>query len=300
MAQAEDLQEADSSLIVNSVFNAFLSYTAIMLNIIIIHALRKTSSLPKPLKTLLLSLAVSDLGVGFLVQPLGVAYFVMRLKENTENSLTVKNIYSVLTTTSSFFCCASFFGVTALTADRFLAVHLHLRYQELVTRRRVVAVVTSIWLLSGSYSSVRSWNPKIYAVVTGIIATVCLVLTAFFYCKIYLAVQRHKNQIQVLQVQQVTQNDEVMVNAARQMKSAVGTFYVYLVFLVCYLPFISINVVEVITGPGALIKTLLDYTWTLVWLNSSLNPLVYCWKMKRIRHTIMNILRNMFSSGTTR
>ena len=300
MTQAEDLQEADSSLIVNSVFNAFSSYTTIMLNIIIIHALRKTSSLPKPLKTLLLSLAVSDLGVGFLVQPLGVAYFVMRLKENTENSLTVKNIYSVLNITSNFFCCASFFGVTALTADRFLAVHLHLRYQELVTRRRVVAVVTSIWLLSGCYSPVRSWNPKIYAVFTGIIPTVCLVLTASFYCKIYLAVRRHKNQIQVLQVQQVTQNDEVMVNAARQMKSAVGTFYVYVVFLVCYLPFISINVVKAITGPGALIKTLLDYTRTLVWLNSSLNPLVYCWRMKRIRHTIMNILRNMFSSGTTR
>ena len=52
-----------SSLIVNCVFNAFSAYTAIMSNILTIHAIRKTSSLPKPLKTLLLSLAVSDLGV---------------------------------------------------------------------------------------------------------------------------------------------------------------------------------------------------------------------------------------------
>ena len=74
-----------------------------MLNIIIIHALRKTSSLPKPLKTLLLSLAVSDLGVGLLVQPLDVAYLVMRLKKNTENSLTIKNTVSVLTVTVQFF-----------------------------------------------------------------------------------------------------------------------------------------------------------------------------------------------------
>ncbi len=48
----------------NCTFNSFLSYTAIVLNIVAIHAIRKTSSLPKPLKTLLLSLAVSDLGVG--------------------------------------------------------------------------------------------------------------------------------------------------------------------------------------------------------------------------------------------
>ena len=41
-----------------------------MLNILTIQALRKTPSLAKTLKTLLLSLAVSDLSVGFLVQPL--------------------------------------------------------------------------------------------------------------------------------------------------------------------------------------------------------------------------------------
>ena len=50
-----------SSYIANWVLNAFLSYTAVVLNIVTIHAIRKTSSLPRPLKTLLLSLAVSDL-----------------------------------------------------------------------------------------------------------------------------------------------------------------------------------------------------------------------------------------------
>ena len=57
------------TVIANCAFNSFLSYTAIMLNIVTIHAIRKTPSLPKTLKTLLLSLAVSDVGVGFLVQP---------------------------------------------------------------------------------------------------------------------------------------------------------------------------------------------------------------------------------------
>jgi len=52
-----------SSYVANSVFSTFVCYTAIMLNSVTIHAIRKTSSLPKPLKTLLLSLAVSDLQV---------------------------------------------------------------------------------------------------------------------------------------------------------------------------------------------------------------------------------------------
>ena len=40
------------------------------MNIATIYALRKVSSLPQTLKTLLLSLAVSDVGVGLLGQPL--------------------------------------------------------------------------------------------------------------------------------------------------------------------------------------------------------------------------------------
>ena len=45
------------------VFNAYLSYTATMLNIVAIYTIRKTLSLPKSLKELLLSPALSDLGV---------------------------------------------------------------------------------------------------------------------------------------------------------------------------------------------------------------------------------------------
>ena len=74
------------TLVVNCVFNAFSCLTTIVLNIITIQALRKTSSLPKTLKTLLLSLAVSDLGVGLLVQPLYVAILVMNIDENSNNA----------------------------------------------------------------------------------------------------------------------------------------------------------------------------------------------------------------------
>ena len=73
------MNEADplySSSIFTCVVNAFSAYTATMLNILTIHAMRKTSSFPKRLKSLLLSLAVSDLGVGLLAHPLYIASFV--------------------------------------------------------------------------------------------------------------------------------------------------------------------------------------------------------------------------------
>ena len=59
----------DSSYLVVCLLNAFLSYTATMLKI---HSIRKTPHLSaKNLKTLLLSMAVSDLDVGLLTQPMG-------------------------------------------------------------------------------------------------------------------------------------------------------------------------------------------------------------------------------------
>ena len=277
----------------NCVFNAFLSYTAIVLNIITIHALRKTSSLPKPLKTLLLSLAVSDLGVGLLVQPLYIAVLVMEMQQNTNN--TYKAIYNVYLILGNFHVSASLFGVVVLSADRFLAIHLHLRHQELVTHKRVVAVVISIWVFSAFLSLLDlDWiliSDKVTYSIYTTFDIVCYITTALLYCKIYKAVRRHTNQIQV---QQVATNGQ-MTNAARLRKTAVGTFYVYLVFLVCCLPYTCTSIAFIISGPSTNLYSLWVYTETLLYLNSSLNPLIYCWKMKPIRHAVMDILRNIFS-----
>ena len=130
------------TLVANCIVNAFLSYTATALNIITIQALRKTSSLARPLKTLLLSLTVSDLGVGLLVQPLYIALLVAVITEpNTSNSTHVISPFIVFVAVANLLGCASFFGVAALAVDKFLAIHLHLRYQELVTHKRVVVAV---------------------------------------------------------------------------------------------------------------------------------------------------------------
>ena len=78
-------QQMDYLYLTLCVFNAYLSYNATMLNIAAIYAIRKTSSLPKNFKTLLLSLAVSDLGVGLLAQPMYVAYIIHSQQNNATN-----------------------------------------------------------------------------------------------------------------------------------------------------------------------------------------------------------------------
>ena len=258
-----------------------------MLNVITIHAIRKTSSLPKPLKTLLLSLAVSDLGVGLFVQPLSVALLAMKLEQNIENNraYTVTQITYLIST--NLFGIASFFGVTALSVDRLLAIHLHLRYQELVTHQRVVVLVISLWVFSTVISLVRLWTPvSIIFLIFAIISVLCLITAATANYKICLAVRRHAHQIQA-QVQEVA----IVV---RLRKSAAATGYVFLVYVVCYLPNTLILWISAFSSQpiNALIHT---YTITLVFLNSSLNPLIYCWKMRHIRRAVMDMLRKLLT-----
>ena len=64
----------------------------------------------------------------------------MKTKQSTKKN-TYNVIYTAYLIPAYLFSCASVFGVVVLSADRFLAIHLHLRYQELVTHKRVVAVV---------------------------------------------------------------------------------------------------------------------------------------------------------------
>ena len=282
----------EASLIANCVFNALLSFTAITLNIVTIIALRKPLTIPRALKIFLLSLAVSDLGVGLLVQPLYITRLVMMIKENTQTlyfEITLNSFY----VTAYSLASASFLSVVALAADRFLALHLHLRYQELVTHKRVVAVVISIWILSAIPMLLSIWIPNAVGIILVSVESVCYLTTAFFYFKIYLAVRHHSNQIHVLQAQLAQNNEGDIANAARERKAAVGIFYVYLVFLICYLPSTCAWIIHRSAGQSTMLVQFGYYVNSLMFLNSSLNPLVYSWKMRHVRHAIMEILRNI-------
>ena len=124
------------------------------------------------------------------------------------------------------------------------------------------------------------------------LGVVCLFITTVVYIRIYLAVQLHKNQVHILQIQQATENSEI-ANLANIVKSAFGIFYVFLLFLLCSLPlFICIAVFQ-INGPSIQLQKVFLFSWSLLFLNSSLNPVIYCWKMRHIRHSVMVILRNI-------
>ena len=284
-----ELEDLRSTCIANCVFNIFLTYTAFMLNIVTIYAIYKTSTMPKTLKTLLLSLACSDVAVGLFSQPLYTFSLINGLRLRNTGCIT-KQLATIL---SYLFSTASFLGVVAVSVDRFLAVHLHLRYQEVVTHRRVVIVVIGIWVYSAFVSLMILWGLlSTRDLINSVIGAFSFIITFVVYIRIYLTVRRHKNQIHSMQIRDETQSEELK-SFIVLIKSTVGIFYVYLVFLICYLPYLICMAVIRIYGSSIVLKKLFLFSLTLMYLNSSLNPVIYCWKMKHIRHAIINILRKM-------
>ena len=282
------------------VLNAFFALTAVVLNSVTIHAIRKTSSasLPKNLRVLLLNLAFSDLSVGLVVQPFKIIYLTFLFKSKEGDNLQKMATLSLVTGIAFVF--ASILGVLALTVDRFLAVYLHLRYQEIVTPKRVVSILILSWVISTIVSLLfiaQEYRDFLWIFLSVFLAT-CLTTIALLQCKIYSIVRRHRFQMRAQQVQgSIQTEDETRATFERQKSSVRSAFYIYLLLLACYLPCIFANFVLRKSEEG-IFKILLPYTITLMFVNSCLNPLIYCWKLRHIRRTIRVTLRNIFVRGT--
>ena len=274
-------------LITGSSFFAFLSVTAIIFNIVAILAVRRTLSLPKNFKILLLNLAVADAGVGLISQPFNLAILITDIESHHSKYLPqIKKVYE---STTSLLCVASFLSVTALAADRFLAVHLHLRYEELVTNKRVASAVIAVWTVSVTIALLRVWKEITAFAIVATFLMICLIVIALFYCKLHLVVKYHTEQIMAQQIQCRESNNELeRVHAERQKRSAFMVFYIYLALLICYLP---LTILGTIYSLGIEVPAIVGLVCDILFmLNSSLNPLIYCWKIKHIRHAAKALL----------
>ena len=229
-----------------SVSNFTFSLVTSLGNILVIRALLKASSIPANVKKLFLSLAFSDLGVGLVSQLMAGIIYAAILKTASKEDYNLTSLCPTVLNLNCydwfFLCTASLLTVTTIAFDRLLAVSLHLRYQELVTSKRVNIVLISIWLTSFITALIYIFLPKSNQMVAAVILLVGYFLTTVAYVRIYKVVKYHQNQIYS---QNQLQNAETR-EALRQRKSAYNALFVYFVFLVCYFPYLPSTILYLI------------------------------------------------------
>ena len=275
-----------------SVVNIVLSITAILGNTLILIALQKESSLHPPSKLLLRNLAATDLFVGLILEPVAVFQWISVISERSNLCHYAIKVHFIL---GFLLGSVSILTLTAISVDRLLALLLGLRYKQVVTLKRTFVIAIAIWILSTIAVTMYFWNYRITLWCAFIGQAVCLPITIFSYTKIFLTLRRHQTQVRGDLHQQPNQTSAL--NIARYRKAVSCALWLQVFLVICYLPN---GIVQTLTAiPSKMSRSVLlarKYTVTLVYLNSSLNPILYYWKIKEVREAVKGTIKHVLCS----
>ena len=249
-------------------------------------ALCKVFTIRPPTKLLYKCLVLTDLCVGLFLQPL----LAIRILSIVTKTITPENMFYFIEANSSLsfiLCGVSVATSTAISLDRLLALILGLRYRIVVTLKRVAVAVICFWLIGiffgmvGSFVSFRiALNG---AVILGVLA---LGISIFSYVKIFLRLRQHQSRVQD-RLQHEQQNEGLTLKMQRYKRTVSSIAWVQVTLVACYVPFIVATVLRGITRDN-------EISWnasvTMLYLNSSLNPLLYCWKMREMKQAVKDTL----------
>ena len=82
--------------------------------------------------------------------------------------------------------------------------------------------------------------------------------------------------------------ERVRLNIVQYKKVVSSIFWLQLTLVACYAPFITVSLLRHTVLSGTTIQGLWLFTATLVYSNSSMNPFLYCWKIREVRMAVKN------------
>lgn len=286
-----------TNYIIWATINALLAFTAFFGNALILAALRKTTSLHSASNSLLCSLASSDLMVGLLVQPMHVIYCVYGVVGGPQVRCYSRIIFAW---TSDYFIAVSFLTIVAISLDRYLTLCQRHAYRSAMTLGRTRAVISVLWILCLCFPLGRFVSSSIPMILSSVVFIVFLVIPSYAGFKIHRFFKQQELQISS-QFQNPARNNSKMAgfNVSHYKRSVTTLLIVYFALLICFLPSVAVTVAWVTAdrrGKLALLKVG-NFSLTFLMFNSSLNPFLYCWRIREVRKLSITLLKKWFCCG---
>lgn len=272
-----------------SALNIPLCVTAFLGNILIIIAIKRISSLRPPSKILFSCLATTDLLVGAITQPL----FAILLMSPEHSKLCFYFAVCFLTI-GCIFCGVSLLTLTAISVDRLLALLLGLRYRHVVTLRRVRIIVVTFWIVCTFIAVTITYNPSIAGEMAFVILMLCIATSTFCYLKIYCTLRHRQTQVHHLAHEGRANGARIPMNLAPYKKTVSSALWLQMTIMACYFPEIILSFLSRFHASTASTEFASAVALTLMLLNSTLNPFLYCWKMRQIRQAVKDTTRQFW------
>lgn len=283
----ESIDGLENFFTVSCVAIVFFTPPIIILNLLVLFGIYKTPSLHSPSNALLCGLALTDLGAGVVAMPLLAVKYIAFAHKDQE--LWCGSIVMVSKLIQPPFSGISIATLTLISIDRLLALTLHMRYAMVITVSRFVRVfiVISIGAFAFSFSYLANKKVTHWSVVS--IYGICLIICSVNNACIFRIIHRHQIDIK-RQLDQMQVNQSCNIATVKSRKTSKNMLWLYVAFMFCYTPFIIMRIIRNYWGTNTAISYgLHEASYSLLFINSLVNPILYCVKITEIRKAIFRV-----------
>lgn len=273
-----------------TVLYLFLAIFTVIINALFISTYHSNRILQNTSNMLLVVLAVSDILVGLLAEPISIIRAVMEIY-GTHNC-TLFNISRLVI----IFCSGlSFLTIIVITHDRYIAIYYPLRYPMLFSKRNVKTVLIGCGTLLSGLLVCRVVLPlETFFLIICSLTFYTTLSAVVVYSKILIAARRQKIQIENMAHPLRSYRPKISLH---ELKTTQVMVYVLGAMMLCYFPGTCFWIYSAFHGYTLeSLYTIVPYLEMAVFLNSAINPITYLLRSRSIRGAFLRHFHELFGS----
>ena len=270
--------------IITMIMNIVTAPVAVVGNMLILILIYKYQSLRKPCNILIASLALSDTLVGLIVQPLLIVRRILNFWQIHYCSLRFMYVWGSYVLFFLTLC-----NMALVSIDRCLMIAKPFTYNCIASTKRYFIFLSGVWLsinifVVSLYCLKLKNLGKTYLYLQTVLMFIPLIIIIACCAIIYWIAVRQKTRIAAM-------NNTVLTNGTKVSKKANSILILALILLVCYLPQIVLLAYRGTFGLK-ITNYIIPDTWadTLTFVNSAINPFVFCYRIKEFKEALMKLL----------
>ena len=253
----------------------------ILLNILVILAVKKTPRLQSKANILLACLAATDAFIGITAQPSSVLDELFRLIDMKSVALIIRDYIHSGALLAGM--TNSLLHLMLVTFERLVAIKFTTHHPFLITEKNIKVSVAIFWIIALCTWALRYIIPFVVLFTVGSLVAISIIFIAISYVILYRETLRHRKRIMT---EQITQQE--LQNFLRENKALKTTVYVVGSLVLCF-TLSLIFLLSVILKGLSLEESVyfVSFCRVLIMLDSLLNPLIYFWRDKEMRKIVL-------------